>query len=73
MKSVSLSLSNKGHRKTFAKNKFFGRILSTLSPGPFSEGCILRGAGLSGGSRRSNLSLGGPDATAPLRDACLLF
>lgn len=63
VKSVSLSLSKKVHRKTSAfwnkdKNKLFGRILSTLLPGCFSEGCALRVAGLSG-----SRSLGGPNAT----------
>lgn len=37
-RSVCLSLAKKGHRKTFAKNKLFGRTLSTLWPGLFSEG-----------------------------------
>lgn len=44
-RSVRLSLSKKGHRKTFAKNKLFRRTLSTLRPGLFREAAPSGGLG----------------------------
>lgn len=65
VKSVCLFLSKKGHRKTFAKKKLFGRALGMLWPGPFSEALPSGEAGVSAAAGAAASALGGPMPLLP--------